>query len=845
MKIDNRKINKILLLLIVSVLCSSISSYAKKTVENLPKPQTETQELSQPLAELQSSITGAIGQEESHLGEITKTIVNEKSVTEKLEKETGLYKILISSAQNLLLIPDADIDVLEKNSEELSLTQTEIEEKLEQIRTKGSENTKNIESTNEKIQVSQNQIDSIKKEYGKEKDIKQILKMIEDLNKTRSDKLKSLNQLDDIYEKQIKLMSAVIEPYVDLSSKVEEKLRIRKQEILFERNHNIISELKPAVILKDLKIIMNFGVSFFTKDFWQHKFSKSVPSDIYSLIFHILGIFFSIFILKTIKSHLKLTGRISQESKLTNIRNILFFVDKGFILALLTAFFFIYEKFKEFSGLYAFLNPVQKISASLLTLYLFSSALDIYLNSNQTPTTKYIIDKKPFFIRFFYIFSCLYILIEWISGSGSTILFIARLFFEIVAVICFTILWKKFNKLAEPDISNTENTFNATKWLGYIITGAGLILEIAGYGYLTIHWYQGWIITATVTSMIFFCLQALKEWDDFVKDREIKLGVSEGVHSEKHSVYPIYWLGIRLLSAIILFIGVGTVAYICGAREKVFEGAWELITQKVEIGGTKFSISNTVMSFFVILLTQAFTRIWRSLMMGRILKNSGIESGLKDSITTISAYLIWGIGILTAMHTFGLSTTSLTVGFGALGIGLGFGLQNIFNNFISGLILLFERPIQVGDVVEINNVLGMVTKINVRSTLVQTYSNASFIIPNSEFISNRVINWSHKDPYIKRDVTIGVAYGSDTQKVRSILLEAADAVPEILNFPMAPSVSFINFGDSSMDFKIKFWTTIDDFSAAESTLRFEIEKRFREHEISIPFPQREIKIITD
>lgn len=846
MKIKNKKIKKIISVLIIGFICSSISSYAEKTSENQSKSQTtDAQELSQPLAELQSSITGAIEQEESHLGEITKSIVDEKTVTEKLDKEIGVYKILISSAQNLLIIPDTDIDILEKNSEELGLTQTELEEKQQEINANSLENKKNIETTNEKIQISQKQIDSIKKEYGKEKDIKQILKMIEDLNRIRNEKLKALNQLDVIYEKQIKLLSSVIEPYSDLAAKVEEKLRVRKQEVLFERNHNIVTQLKPAVVLKDLKLITNSAVNFFTKDFWQHKFSKSASSDIYSLIFHILAILFSLFILRTIKSHLKLRDIIPPESRLRNIGSILFFIDQAFVLGTLTASLFIYERFKEFSGIYAFLNPVQRISASLLTLYLFSSALDIYLKNNQSALSQYIIAKKPFFIRFFYIFSSLYILIEWISGSGSTILLISRLFLEIAAVICFTIIWKNISKENNQDSDKKENTFNAVKWAGYTITGAGLILEIAGYGYLTIHWYQGWIITATVTSLIYFCLNALKEWDDLAKDKEVKNGVSEGSQSEKHSVYPLYWLGIRVLSAIVFLIGIGTVAYICGAREKVFEGAWGLITQKVEIGGTKFSISNTVLAFFVILLTQTFTRIWRSLMMGRILKNSGIESGLKDSITTISSYLIWGLGILTAMHAFGLSTTSLTVGFGALGIGLGFGLQNIFNNFISGLILLFERPIQVGDVVEINNVMGMVTKINVRSTLVQTYSNASFIIPNSEFISNRVINWSHKDPYIKRDVKLGVAYGSDTQKVRSVLLEAADAVPEILNFPMAPSVSFIDFGDSSLDFKIKFWTTIDDFSAAESTLRFEIEKRFRENEISIPFPQREIKIIKE
>lgn len=845
MKKSNKTIKYLTSLLIIMLFISNQVTGAEKSHENLPKKQAETQELSQPFTELQTSVAGAIEQEQAHLGAVLKKIIDEKEMTDKVEKEISLYKILISSAQNLLIIPGADIDILEKNSEELRLSQTSLEEDLEIIKASDDVNKEQIETTNEKIKVSQNQIESIKKEYGKDKDIKPIIKMIEDLNRVRTDKLKSLKQLDDIYSKQIKILTSVIEPYSDLSSKMEEKLRIREQEVIFERNHNIISQLKPGVILKDLKAIANFSVNIFTKEFWKTKVSRSGENEIYTALFVIAALFLSAFGLSRIRSHLNLESRLPNEIRLTNVKNILTFMDKSFVLVFMTIFLFTYERYREFSGLFAFLNPVQKITASFLILYLFSTSLDIYFKSFKNRTSEILASRKSFLIRILYTYSFLYIMIEWISGSGSTILLISRLVLEVSAVIWFIRIWKKISNKDDGSPESEKMAFNSAKWLGYAITGSGLILEIAGYGYLTIHWYQGWIITATITSVIYFSLLALKEWDDSVKDKEVKAGLSESNQHEKHNTYPIYWLAIRIIAFVILMIGIGSVAYICGARESVFEAAWGLVTEKIEIGGTSFSIANTFLAVFIIILTNVFIRLWRSVMMTKILKNSGIEGGLKDSIITISAYLIWGIGILMSMHAFGLSSASLTVGFGALGIGLGFGLQNIFNNFISGLILLFERPIQTGDVVEINGVLGMVTKINVRSTLVQTYSNASFIIPNSEFISNRVINWSHKDPYIKRDVTVGVAYGTDTEKVRTLLLEAADNVPEILNFPMAPSVSFVNFGDSSLDFKVKFWTTIDDFSLAESKMRFEIERKFRENDINIPFPQREIKILKD
>jgi len=225
----------------------------------------------------------------------------------------------------------------------------------------------------------------------------------------------------------------------------------------------------------------------------------------------------------------------------------------------------------------------------------------------------------------------------------------------------------------------------------------------------------------------------------------------------------------------------------------------------------------------------------------RILVDSGLETGVQESITTIMVYVLWVVGILVSLTALGFSTTSLTVAFGALGVGLGFGLQNIFNNFVSGLILLFERPVQVGDVVEVNGTWGTITKINVRSTQVQTFDNASLIIPNSEFISKQVTNWSFKDLRLRRIITVGVAYGSDVELVRETLFEIVHKHTRILKDPK-PEVLFTDFGDSALIFKLRFWSTIDYFIPTETDIRFEIDRLFRERNIQIPFPQRDIHI---
>lgn len=188
-----------------------------------------------------------------------------------------------------------------------------------------------------------------------------------------------------------------------------------------------------------------------------------------------------------------------------------------------------------------------------------------------------------------------------------------------------------------------------------------------------------------------------------------------------------------------------------------------------------------------------------------------------------------------------MNPTSLVVVFGALGIGLGFGLQNIFNNFMSGLILLFERPIQVGDDIEINGTWATVRKINVRSTQVQTYDNASLIIPNSDLINNQVTNWSFKDKRLRRKITVGVAYGSDIELVRKTLLEIANGAKNVLKYP-DPDVLFKDFGDSALIFHLRLWTYIDFMFEVETEVRFKIDKAFKEKGITIAFPQQDVHL---
>ena len=221
----------------------------------------------------------------------------------------------------------------------------------------------------------------------------------------------------------------------------------------------------------------------------------------------------------------------------------------------------------------------------------------------------------------------------------------------------------------------------------------------------------------------------------------------------------------------------------------------------------------------------------------------GIDPGVRDVLDTTSLYLLWGFYALISLFLLGFSFTSLAVVAGGLSVGIGFGLQNIVNNFVAGLILLFGRSIQAGDTIQIDTTWGKVRKVNIRNTMVQTFDNATMFVPNSDLIAGKLINWSHRDPTVRREISVGVAYGSNTEQVRTILLEAASVHPRVLRDP-APSVQFQNFGESSLDFKLFFW--VDDVSVGLSTMsdiRFTIDRRFREEGIDIPFPQREVRIV--
>lgn len=260
------------------------------------------------------------------------------------------------------------------------------------------------------------------------------------------------------------------------------------------------------------------------------------------------------------------------------------------------------------------------------------------------------------------------------------------------------------------------------------------------------------------------------------------------------------------------------------------------------IGDTSVTLGGVGSAIVIIFAALFLSAILQRIIIGKLSRSSRLRSGVSYAISRMVHYVIIILAFIIAAQCVGINFGSLAVVFGFLSVGIGFGLQNVTSNFISGLILLFERPISVGDFVTVDNQVGTVRQINMRASLIETTDNVRIIVPNSKFIEGNVTNWSHGSTKIRVHCPVGVAYGSDISKVREALLQVAGAHKDVLKNP-EPVVRFLKFGDSSLDFELLVWMDEPESQyALQSEINYEIDAIFRQSNIAIPFPQRDLHI---
>ena len=403
----------------------------------------------------------------------------------------------------------------------------------------------------------------------------------------------------------------------------------------------------------------------------------------------------------------------------------------------------------------------------------------------------------------------------------------------------------------EPDLPFSAERPGGFAWIGkirivlWILVAAVGIALILGYLSLARFMMAQFVVTGSLIAILYLAHHLIDElvgtgfgpgWaaGDFLRKT---IGMSE---------VAIARLGLLIGTVgdfLLVFIGLPLVATQWAYNLADFKGWITTIFFGFRIGGVTISFATIVSALLAFVFGLIATRLITNWLDGRVLARTQVDRGIRDSIRTGAGYLGFALAALFAFSYAGVDFSNIAIVAGALGVGIGFGLQSIVNNFVSGLILLAERPIKVGDWIAVTGGEGYVTQINVRSTEIKTFDNCSVIVPNSSLISEPVQNWTHEDMRGRVKVPFGVSYSSNAEQVRDIVLECVEKVKKehrILLHP-APQVMFMNFGASSLDFELRVHIPEVDWAlSVASALRFEILAAFREAGVEIPFPQQDV-----
>jgi potassium-dependent mechanosensitive channel len=300
--------------------------------------------------------------------------------------------------------------------------------------------------------------------------------------------------------------------------------------------------------------------------------------------------------------------------------------------------------------------------------------------------------------------------------------------------------------------------------------------------------------------------------------------------------------GNRLLQWVATLLWLAVTARVFFVEDLLYDAVSGVLGASLRVGELDVSVGDIALFFLLISLSFVLARFLRFVLEEDVLARTSLPRGVPNAISTIASYAILLTGFVVAAAAAGVDIGRFTLVAGALGVGIGIGLQNVVNNFVSGLILLFERPIQLGDAVEVGGIVGTVRRIGMRSSTVRTYDGAEVVIPNSEFVSTKFTNWTLSDRNRRIRLPVGVAYGSDPEQVIQLLLGAAKGIEKIRAHP-APEAFFLGFGESALNFELRVWaSSFDDGILIQSALSVAVNAALREAGIEVPFPQRDLHI---
>jgi len=792
---------------------------------------------------VKQTIENALKSEMANDAEIEQGLKRWNLIQNTVSAELDAYRIQNTTHGNLLLVAHTSTEDLEAALNNNQLVIKSLAQRIEEHKKVGAAASERMAQLVDRIAIAENQLAILKQERLPEAD-QRIIR--DNLNKLR-DILAKRKQLGETFlkgfEERSTQMNDLMDALQETRRRLEERLRVQAKSDLFQRNSQGFTRLSGPGFSYELSQLGSQLSAFLTASFWQAQWinfqrSGGVTQAVFLLLFAVAMVF-----RRYVRRYVHAVEQKLETPSWRMRRLALVLLRRSFVLMSAAALLWFYDVLKlphMNIGLARFLTETVFV---LLAVRWGIDFLQKGLNNAAMATLQTFLQMRlRHFLQMLRLVIIGYLALIWIAGSGSLLVWVTRLGLEIALMIWLVAFWRALRcTLAQGVRQGEAAPLNARIVLvqgwSYLVAGGATLLELTGYGALAGQWLVSWAETLLLALWAHIGWLAVQEW--YATQKAVITAEHDAAHHQVAA--PVGWFMVQMARLLWLCLVLAGALMVWSSTDFMIASVTQVFNLAFSVGSLSFSVKGMLLAVIIVCATHVATRLGRKFLSEKILDARDFERGLKDSIITITTYLVWGLGLLLALGVLGVNTTSLAVVFGALSIGIGFGLQNIFNNFISGLILLFERPIQVGDFVEVNGLWAEVKQINVRATIVQTFDNASVIIPNSEFISQQVTNWSFKDPRMRRNVDVGVAYGSDLELVRRTLLDIAAQTPQVLKYPR-PDVIFMDHADSALIFRLRFWTHVEQYWSTTTDVRFELDRRFRELGIEIAFPQRDLHI---